>query len=93
MVGNPYAAYLSACLGYYPFLLCRRVPGYFGGVYRNYKWRNHAARYSIQDKNGGSSDRPLHLPQAEANSTSSSGTAAAPLLIKDEEEDQPGGNP
>jgi len=84
-VGNPCAVCLSACLGYRPFLLCHQVPGHFGGAYRNYKWRNHAARCSVQDEDRGSSSRPLRLPQAGAGGASGNGTAAAPLLIKDEE--------
>jgi len=33
------------------------------------------------------------LPQAGASGASGNGTAVAPLLIEDKEEDQPGGNP
>ena len=86
-MGNPYAACLSARLGYRPFLLYRWVPGHFSGAYRNYKWRDYAARCSVRDEDRGSSSGPLRLPQAGAGGAGSNGTVAAPLLIEDGEED------
>ena len=65
------------------------MPRHFSGAYRNYKWRNYAARYSVRDKDRGSSSssRPLRLLQAGADGTSGNSIAAALLLIKDKEED------
>ena len=36
-----------------PFPKCRRLPGHFGGACGNCKWRDHAARCSVRDNQGG----------------------------------------
>ncbi|KAI1159087.1 hypothetical protein F5B18DRAFT_638134 [Nemania serpens] len=39
-----------------PFPTCVRLPGHFGGCCGNCKWRDHAARCSVQDRPNNSSD-------------------------------------
>lgn len=83
---NPCSACRSARPGLRPFPSCRRVQGHFGGACANCKWRDHAARCSVRDEGDDApEDEPLSLAGPGDPDAGGDGSAAAPLLIEDEE--------